>query len=223
MDNLTENDIKIKHPFRLLCAGASGTGKTTFTARLLKNLKYMVDTEFDTVIFSYSQEQPIYEEIKKCDENIVWVEGFDQDIESRYLTNVDENKLVVFDDQMETLCNDFNFQTFFTRKSHHMNISIIFLVQNLYFKSKCMRTINLNTTAYALFKSPRDTSQVYTLARQLYPGISRFMIDSYKDASSKSFGYLFIDIDPRTRDFLRLRTSIFPEEHLIIYKEREKK
>lgn len=210
----------MKHPFRLMCAGASGTGKTTFVAKMLKNIKKMVDVGFDKIIFSYSQEQELYDQIKENNPDIIWVEGYDRNTDETYLSDKSQNKLIVFDDQMETLSNNLDFQTFFTKKSHHLNISVIFLVQNIYYKSKYMRTINLNTTAYAIFKSPRDMSQVYLLSRQLYPGSSHFMIDSYKDATSHPFGYLIVDIDPRTLDKFRLRSSILPDDTLVVYRER---
>ena len=213
-------DMLLKHPFRLMCAGASGTGKTTFVAKMLRNIKDLVDEEFDTKIFSYSQEQPLYNEIKQENPDITWVEGYDTGMDDLYLSDSTKKKLVVFDDQMESLTNNLDFQNFFTKKSHHMNISVIFLVQNIYYKSKYMRTINLNTTVYAIFKSPRDMSQVHLLSRQLYPGTSRYMIDSYKDATGDSFGYLIVDIDPRTPDKFRLRTKIFPEEVAVVYRER---
>ena len=178
------------------------------------------DTKFGKTVFSYSQEQPLYEKIREERPDIVWVNGFDNDIEKQYLSDPSENKLLILDDQMETLCNDLNFQTFFTKKSHHMNISVIFMVQNVYYRSKCMCTINLNTTSYALFKSPRDMSQVHTLARQLYPGNSNYVIESYKEATKIPFGYLLLDIDPRTPDAYRLRTRILPGEEMIIYRER---
>ena len=220
METVQKKDISLKHPFRLMCAGASGTGKTTFVAKLLKNIKEMVDEDFDMILFSYSQEQPLYEEIKQETPGITWVEGYDTGMDDMYLSDSTQKKLVVFDDQMESLTNNFDFQNFFTKKSHHMNISVIFLVQNIYYKSKCMRTINLNTTVYAIFKSPRDMSQVYLLSRQLYPGMAKYMVESYKDATRNSFGYLIVDIDPRTLDNLRLRTNIFPGDTLVVYRQK---
>ena len=217
MDIVERKDVVFNHPFRIMCAGASGTGKTTFVYKFLDNLSYVVNGTFNNIVFSYSQDQPMYDEIRSKLPNIHWVKGFDKNVEHEFLSDVLSNDLIIFDDQMDSLCNDVNFESFFTKKSHHMNISIIFLTQNIYYKSKCMRTINLNTTCYIIFKSPRDMSQVYTLSRQLFPGMTNFVINSYKDITKHMFGYMVIDIDPRTKDNLRIRTSIFPEDVLVIY------
>ena len=216
-DIVGEKDVTFSHPFRIMCAGASGTGKTTFVRKFLTNLHHVVKGEFNNIVFSYAQEQPLYDEIRLENPGINWVEGFNMGVEKEFLSDISSNDLIIFDDQMDSLCNDLNFETFFTKKSHHMNISVIFLTQNIYYKSKCMRTINLNTTCYIIFKSPRDMSQIYTLSRQLFPGMTKYLVDSYKDIVKSPFGYMVIDIDPRTFDNLRVRTNIFPEETMTIY------
>jgi len=71
-----------------------------------------------------------------------------------------------------------------------------------------MRTISLNTHYLFLFKNPRDSQQITTLARQMYPGKSQYLIESYQDATKKPYGYLCIDLKAETPDFLRLRTLI---------------
>ena len=42
----------------------------------------------------------------------------------------------------------------------------------------------------------------------MFPGQTKYFIESYNDATSKPFGYLLIDYKPETPDFLRLRTDI---------------
>jgi len=43
-----------------------------------------------------------------------------------------------------------------TKISHHRNISILHLTQNLFDKNKYARTISLNAHYLVLFKNPRD-------------------------------------------------------------------
>ena len=62
----------------------------------------------------------------------------------------------------------------FTNGSHHRNISVAFLVQNLFHKNKHIRTISLNAHYMVLFKNPRGASQFASLARQMYPNKSAF-------------------------------------------------
>ena len=63
-----------------------------------------------------------------------------------------------------------------------------------------------------MFKNPRDSQQISTLARQMYPGNSQFLIEAYKGASKKPHGYLFIDLKPEKKDQLRIRTGILPSD-----------
>jgi hypothetical protein len=71
---------------------------------------------------------------------------------------------------------------------------------------------NLNTHYIVLFKNPRDAVQVSTLARQMYPGKSKFVVEAYEDATKEPYGYLLIDLKPETDDSYRIRTRIFPDD-----------
>jgi hypothetical protein len=75
---------------------------------------------------------------------------------------------------------------------------VIFFTQNLFHRNNHVRTTNLNTHYIVLFKNPRDAGQVSTLARQMYPGKSKFVIEAYEDATKEPNGYLLIDLIPET-------------------------
>ena len=72
--------------------------------------------------------------------------------------------------------------------------------------------MSLNAHYMVLFKNPRDAVQVATLARQMYPGRSKFLAEAFKDATDKAYGYLLIDLKPDTEEKYRIRTNIFPGE-----------
>ena len=103
-----------------------------------------------------------------------------------------EPTLLIVDDLMqetnETVVN------LFTKGSHHRNVSVIFLAQNLFPKNKFARTMSLNAHYMVLFKNPRDASQFANLARQMYPKTSQFAIEAYKDATREPYSYLLIDL-----------------------------
>ena len=96
----------------------------------------------------------------------------------------------------------------FTKISHHRNLSVVYLTQNLFYKNKQTRTLSLNSHYIVLFKNARDATQVANLARQMYPGKSVFMIEAFKNATSAPYGYLLIDLKQETDD--KIRTGIFP-------------
>ena len=80
-----------------------------------------------------------------------------------------------------------------------------------------MRTVSLNSHYIILFKNPRDRLQISTLARQMYPGQSQFLIEAFQDATKEAYGYLVIDLKPTTADKLRIRTGILPSDRQLVY------
>jgi len=110
----------------------------------------------------------------------------------------------------------------FTKISHHRNVSVVYLTQNVFDKNKYARTISLNTHYLVLFKNPRDASQFATLARQMYPNTSKFAIEAYMDATSAPYGYLLIDLKPEQDERCCLRTNVFPGENQYVYVSRDK-
>ena len=76
----------------------------------------------------------------------------------------------------------------FTKISHHRNLSIVYLTQNLFYKNKQTRTLSLNSHYIVLFKNARDATQVANLTRQMYPGERTFMIEAFKNATSAPYG-----------------------------------
>jgi hypothetical protein len=95
----------------------------------------------------------------------------------------------------------------FTEGSHHCNLSVICLLQNLYYKGKENRTMNLNSQYLVLFKNPRDQQQVAILARQMYPYAYNEFLDKYKAAVKKPYGYLLVDLKQETLDCQRLKPN----------------
>ena len=73
----------------------------------------------------------------------------------------------------------------FTRGSHHRNLSVIYIVQNLFHQGKGSRSISLNSHYLVLFKNPQDELQILTLATQTYPGQTDFFLNQYEEAVLK--------------------------------------
>ena len=85
----------------------------------------------------------------------------------------------------------------FTRGSHHRNLNVIYIVQNLFHQGKGSRSINMNSHYLVLFKNPRDKLQ---LAKQMYPGQTDFFLNQYEKAVKRPFGYLLIDLRTTAQD-----------------------
>lgn len=201
-------DPRFKHPFTCLVAGPTGCGKTTFVKELLEKSQLLIDPPPQRTVWCYSEWQPDYENIK-ADFKEGIVPEFDPSI-----TN-----LIVIDDLMGNA--DSKIVDLFTKKSHHCNLSVIYIVQNIFQKSKESRTISLNAHYLAVFKNPRDASQITHLAKQMYPHNIKYVQESFKDATSKPFGYLFVDLKQETPEHMRLRTDVLSTEKQIVYFEKQ--
>ena len=112
---------------------------------------------------------------------------------------------------MNELGNDNRLLNPFTKGSHHLNLSVIFIVQNIFHQAKNMRGISLNCHYIIIMKNPRDKSQIHCLARQIYPSRSKRLIKAYEDATRAPFSYLKIDLKPSTPEELRIQTNIVGE------------
>lgn len=147
------------------------------------------------VVWCYTQEQPLYTAFR-YDPEVKFVQGIPE------LPQL-KNKLVIFDDMMQELKSDKDLVMLTTRGCHHLNISCMHIVQNLFFGD---RTSRINSQYLVLMKNPADQLQVSTLARQMFPQNTKYFHEAYEDACSKPHGYLLIDAHQKTSDSLRLRT-----------------
>jgi len=53
----------------------------------------------------------------------------------------------------------------FSKGSHHKNLSVIFITQNLFHQYRGMQDISLNSNYIVVFKNPRDRAQIQHLVR----------------------------------------------------------
>jgi len=124
----------------------------------------------------------------------------------------DEPMLLILDDLMTSASNSEYVSNLFTRTSHHRNISVIIILQNMFQQGKSMRNISLNAKYSVFFKNPRDKGQILHLARQIHPQNTKFIVDAYEISTKRPHGYFFIDFDQSTPDDRRFLTGIFPPE-----------
>ena len=195
-------DVRLKHAFTCTVAGPTNSGKTWFVFRLIKHAENMITPPPEKIVYCYGEFQPIFAEYPSVE--------FHEGLPSADRFDGRHRVLLIIDDLMneadQSVCD------LFTKLSHHRSVSVVFITQNLFHKNKFVRTMNLNTHYIVMFKNPRDASQVAVLARQMYPGKSRFVVEAFQDATKKPHGYLLIDLRPETDDAYRIRTNIFPDD-----------
>jgi DNA polymerase III delta prime subunit len=212
--------VKLKHPFTLLLAGPSGCGKTTFVCELLSDLHGNIDTVIGKVHWCYAEAnaKPTFSCAAVNQFDIIYHTGVPESFDNEN----NEPILIILDDLMSETGSDAQVSELFTRGSHHRNISIILITQNIFHKGAHTRDISLNAKYIVLFKNPRDQAQFQHLARQIYPNNSRELANVYKDATEKPHSYLLIDLTQSISDQLRFRTDIFNALGCVCYLNRGK-
>lgn len=200
-------DPRWKHPLTAIIAGPTSCGKTVFTFKLISESQNLISPPPEKILYCYGEYQEIFNDYPQ----VTFIEGLPD------ISQFDgkQRTLVILDDLM-TETND-SVAKMFTKVSHHRNVSVVYLTQNLFYRSKQNRTISLNAHYIVLFKNPRDAVQVATLARQMYPGRSKFLVEAFKDATEKAYGYLLIDLKSDTDEKYRIRTNIFQGERQYVY------
>jgi hypothetical protein len=189
-----------QHPFTCLVSGPTKAGKTSFVKKLIENVNFIEPTP-SIIWWAYAENQSSYSEMK----GVRFMQGVpDMNIIRQFEP---KPQLLVLDDMMQEMKHDSNLIKLFTRGCHHWNISVIHIVQNLFFEG--LRTSRINSQYLVLMKNPSDQLQVHTLARQIYPSKQKYFLEAYKDATSVPHGYLLVDLTQSTEDNLRLRTDIF--------------
>lgn len=209
-------DTRLITPFNCIISGVSQSGKTTLVYNLLKLSGSIFTIKPSKVFLFYKFNQPIYEEmeINGLINELVEIneETLSYDNITRMVNPYKKNggSLIIFDDSMSDVTDDF--AQIFTNLSHHQNCSIIYITQNLFHKNSNYRTMSLNAHYLFLMKNDRDKQQINTLARQICPGNSTYVVQSFVQATKYPYSYLLLDFRPQSPEILKLRSNIFPHQ-----------
>ena len=201
------------HPFCCMIAGPSQSGKSTLLAKILHNNKIMITPQPARIIYCYARWSNDFEKLKLVYPIIEFREGL-PDID---VFSATQNNLFILDDLMTLAEKDKSIVELFTTDSHHKNISCFLITQNLFSQGKFARTISLNCQYLIILNNPRDRGQIFNIARQMYPHSPKFLTECYEDATSKKYGYLFVDMSQATPNNYRVQTGITPDDQRIIY------
>lgn len=196
---------RLRGPLRMILAGGSGCGKSVFTFKLVKYARKMIYPAPKRIVWLYNNDQPLH----SCMKGVEFYRGM-SGLE-RLKKPGNPHTLVILDDMMTQAKEAVEL---FTRHSHHSNLSVVFITQNLFYKGKGFRDITLNANYVVVFKNPRDSSQIRYLSRQMFPQNARFISEAYERVTKKPYSYLFLDLTQEIKDEYRVRTDIFPDQTL---------
>ena len=123
-----------------------------------------------------------------------------------YQVDTSEPSLLIIDDLL--LSNNKAVAEMFILGSHHKQISLFFLTQNLFPNCDLFRTMSANAHYYVIFHNQRNFKQVHTLARQIYVGRDlKRITNAYKKASERQRGFIVLSFAPELPDELTVVTD----------------
>ena len=211
-----EHDLKFKHPFTCIISGPTGSGKSNFCIRFLQHLDSLcTETKFaGGILWCYGERSAIpSRELTSLGSRVRYHEGVPKVFGSA--TGALPSLLIL--DDLLTEAYSREVCDLFTKGSHHRNVSVILITQNLFHQGKHCRDISLNAKYLVLLKNVRDKNQFFHLARQVHPDHPDSLYKAYVNATERPYGYFILDFAQDTDKRLRFRTNVFPTERLTIY------
>ena len=109
------SDFKFKHPFTLVIAGPTMSGKSVFTKNLIQNLGQWVYPCPRTIVWCYAQWQPLYQSMN----GVEFVKGIPHDLEDDRFFDPNIENMIILDDLQTEAGNDPKITHLYTRGSHH--------------------------------------------------------------------------------------------------------
>ena len=209
------NATQFQHPFTMTVSGSTGSGKSEWVMKLLNHLGTLITAPIQEVLYCYGELNPNIIKLQTTGTvgggiRVVVHSGTpsEQELKER-ARSTDGRLLVILDDLMVGMRQQF-LDTVFTRGSHNWGMSVVLVTQHLFTKE--LKVARNNSHYLVLMRNPAGALQIKTLATQLFPTKTADFMQAYKDATSKQFGYLLVDMHPKTPELIRLRTHIYSDD-----------
>jgi len=195
--------------FILPCAicvnGYSSSGKTVFVQTLLKQRDRMFNVKISKILYCYGIWNESFGEMES-DSDISFMEGLPNESQVKELPAM---SIIVFDDLMDQVSNNKYIESLFSRGSHHLNLCLIYISQNLFYQGVAARSITLNQHYIVLMRNSRDVRQIQYLARQI--GMGKKLLEVYEHVMLQPFAHLLVNLSPYSTIDCKLFTDIFNE------------
>ena len=120
--------------------------------------------------------------------------------------------LLVLDDLMVEGGEDKELLNLFTKHSHHQNITVLYLCQDMFPPGKYAKSISRNAHYVIALKSPRDQLGMRNLLLQAFPTCWQDMMDMYQKVTERPFGYTVLDLHPASDDRKRVFSHLLTHE-----------
>jgi hypothetical protein len=208
--------VGLRHPSTVVVAGPTGSGKTRWIIEALA--QGAIRPPPQRVVWVFGERQPALDDLSVRLAGVEFVHASElagPDSWARLYRSFspDERSVLVLDDMMLEAVDNREVARLFAQGSHHRNLTVVLLLQNMFAQGRAMRSVALNAQYYVLFRNPRDRTQISYLARQMFPNRRQFLVEAFEDATRRPYGYLLVDLRPGLDDDrLRVRTNVLPSE-----------
>jgi len=196
-------------PSSILVVGPSGCGKTVFTEKLLVDNKHLFETKPTQIHYWYGAWQDRFKNMQA--KGIQFHEGIPeyQDLVQWFPKS---GGILVLDDLMDEGSGDKRVLDLFTKHSHHQNVSVLYLCQDMFPVGKYAKSISRNAHYIVAFKNPRYQLGVRNVLLQSFPSEWKDCLDTFQHVTARPFGYMVMDLHPASSDQHRLYARVLKDE-----------
>ena len=175
-------------PSSILIVGPSGCGKTVFTEKLLLDNNELFDNTSTPVHYCYGAWQDRFQSMK--DRGVHFHEGISDHsaLMQWFPRRRGRGGILVLDDLMNEGSNDKRVLALFTKHSHHQNVTVLYLCQDMFPVGKYAKSISRNAHYIAAFKNPRDQLGVRNVFLQSFPTTWKGSLETFHRAATRPYG-----------------------------------
>ena len=201
------SEVKLISPYACFVVGCTGSGKSWTVLKWLKNPECVFRQKYSKIYYFYGS---AFQDIFK-DSSLKHV-CFSSDL--KLLTKIATTKhkshiLIVLDDLMSIAGHSDIIEQLYTKGSHHFNIDIINIIQNIFYRTPSFVTLKENTQ-YVFIKQFINEAKLKILANGI--GLnSTELVEAYTDSiNKKRFEGILIDnhISSDIRKISKIRDNL---------------
>jgi ABC-type phosphate transport system ATPase subunit len=141
--------LKLQHPFTFIVAGPTFCGKSTFVTIFIECRDKLCDISFEKIMWCHSEDTAPHHL-----QNVSFFKGIPS------FNNPDNIPTLFVLDDLMSIAYSKKVSDLFNKRSHHRNISLILITQNLFHQGMSSRDISLYSKYITVFKNPRDKTQI---------------------------------------------------------------
>jgi hypothetical protein len=230
----------LRHPFSLIIAAPSNSGKSTLAFEIIKHSDQLVSMipggkGFDALWILYQSAQPLYDrfqqelripvyflssDLKQAPDHAqapaqesTSPRGLVQALETQMKETRTTAPVILIDDGI-TQDTQQLIRDLFCRLGHHLSVSVMLLCQSLFdSQNPTLRLCHRNTKALIVFGCPRDQTSLRHLVYQMIPDRKKasVMIQAIVRELSIPYNYVLFDFHPECPPDQRVKTNILCE------------